>query len=150
MKEVSNIEEHLDEYKDRMVNVSFPLPYNNTYLNDFLIHDFTLAELKKLKKIQRYSQRNQMLNGIFDFMTLDETVELMFKMNKEHPHVGRKYPVGLYIETKMYNFYKDRGFDSAEMVINTLKKHGLDSVEKSTNTIPIILECFEKESLQKM
>lgn len=89
-----------------------------------------------------------MLNGIFEFLTLEETIELMLEMNKNYPHVGRKYPVGLYIETKMYNFYKSKGIDSAEKVIGTLKKYGLDSVEKSQNTIPIILECFEKESLQ--
>ena len=91
-----------------------------------------------------------MLNGMFEMVTLDEAIELLLFLNAKYPRHGRKYPVGLYIETKMYNFYKERGIDSAEKVIGTLQKYGLDSVEKSKDRIPIILECFEKESLQHM
>jgi hypothetical protein len=47
-----------DQYKDRMGNFTFGDPYNNTYTDDFLIHDFTLAEIKQLYRKQRYSIRN--------------------------------------------------------------------------------------------
>ena len=50
LKETTDIMAY-PEYKDRMVNVTFPLPYENTYLNDFLINDFTLEELKGLAKV---------------------------------------------------------------------------------------------------
>jgi len=55
--------------------------------------------------------------------------------------------VGLYIETKMYAFYKSRGLDIAEMLFNVLKKYDLETVEKSNAKLPIIVECFEKDSL---
>ena len=51
----------------------------------------------------------------------------------------------------MYNFYKKNyGIDSAEMVINVLKSYGLDTVDGCKDRLPIILECFEEESLAKM
>ena len=46
----TDILDHLDKFGDRMVNISFPEPYNYEYINDFVIHDFTLAELKTLRK----------------------------------------------------------------------------------------------------
>lgn len=58
--------------------------------------------------------------------------------------------VGLYIETKMYNFYnEDYGQDIAVMVFETLKKYGLETTEKANKKLPIIIECFEKEALIK-
>jgi hypothetical protein len=39
-------------------------------------------------------------------MTLEDVIELMLNLNKNfprHDNIGQK--VGLYIETKMYNFY---------------------------------------------
>jgi hypothetical protein len=56
--------------------------------------------------------------------------------------------VGLYIETKMFNFYKNaRGVDIAELLFKNLEKYGLETAEKSNARLPIIVECFEKESL---
>ena len=58
--------------------------------------------------------------------------------------------VGLYIETKMYNFYLNTfGKDIAVELYNVLKKYDLETVEKSSKKLPIIIECFEKESLVK-
>jgi hypothetical protein len=54
-----------------------------------LIHDFTLAELRELKRTQRYEKRNQDLNTAFSFMTLNETIELMFELNKNYPKKDR-------------------------------------------------------------
>jgi len=45
------------------------------YTDDWLIHDFTLAELKEFRRIQRYSIRNQDFNGLFQIMTLEEVIE---------------------------------------------------------------------------
>lgn len=38
-------------------------------------------------------------------MTLEETIELMLNMNANFPRKDLGEKVGLYIETKMYNFY---------------------------------------------
>ena len=79
MKEVSDIESK-PEFADRKGNFSFKWPYYIDYNNDWLIHDFTLAELKTMKRKQRFDFRNKQLDGIFDFMTLNETIELLLKM----------------------------------------------------------------------
>ena len=107
LKEVSDIELHADKYESRRGNWSFPYPYDYNFTGDFLIHDFTLAELKELRKIERYKSRNHHLDGIFSYVTLEEAIELVLDMNKKFPHHGSKtFPTGLYIETKMYEFYK--------------------------------------------
>merc|ERR1712086_589084 len=113
------------------------------------IQDFTLAEIKTLKRTQRYDYRNQMLNDIWGFLTLNETIELMQTMQIKMPD-NRDYPIGLYIETKQYNWYLDTyGLDSAQMLHDHLSTYSLDTVEKCTSTIPIIVECFESASLRK-
>jgi glycerophosphoryl diester phosphodiesterase len=70
--------------------------------------------------------------------------------NADFPKTDREFKVGLYIETKMYGFYLENyGIDIAEKVYEILKKYDLDTVEKATEKMPIIIECFEKESLVK-
>ena len=58
-----------------------------------------------------------MFNGLFNIVTFEQAIELLIKMNKEHPRKGRSHPVGLYIETKMYSFYLSRGFDIVDKVL---------------------------------
>lgn len=56
--------------------------------------------------------------------------------------------VGLYIETKMYNFYLENyNEDLSELVYKTLQKYDIETVEKANDKLPIIIECFEKEAL---
>lgn len=87
------------------------------------------------------------MNSQFEIQTLDEVIELLLSLNEDFPQSNRDMKIGLYIETKMYGFYKERGLDIAEMLYNNLKKYDLETVEKSKNKLPIIFECFEKESL---
>jgi len=97
--------------------------YTNVYKDDWLIHDFTLAELKELRRNQRYSIRNADFNGLFQIMTLEEVIEQMFELQKINPEVNesRTNRVGLYIETKMYAFYLDNyGINIAQMLFDTL------------------------------
>ena len=113
LKETTDIEDH-PEFADRRGNFSFDFPYGDNYFDDFLIHDFTLAELKTLKRRQRFDFRNQDMNDLFPMMTLEETIDLMYSMQKKNPTEGRSSPIGLYIETKMYEFYlKNYNIDSA-------------------------------------
>ena len=146
LKETTNVEE-FPEFANRMGNYTF-LPYTNVYSNDFLIHDFTLAELKILRRRMRYSTRNPYLNQDFQILTLDETIELMLDLNTKHPRTDIAMKVGLYMETKMYNFYLEEfGQDIALMTYDVLKKYNLNTVQKAEENLPIIIECFEKEAL---
>ena len=50
-----------------------------------------------------------MLDNIFQYMTLNETIELMQSMAIKMPRSqDKKYNIGLYIETKQYKMYRDQ------------------------------------------
>jgi glycerophosphoryl diester phosphodiesterase len=80
LKDTTDIEKYATKYADREGSWDFNALYGSHYNNDWLIRDFTLAELKTLRRNQRYSFRNHDLDGLFDIMTLEETIELMFKL----------------------------------------------------------------------
>jgi hypothetical protein len=80
LKDTTNVEEYSFMFGDRMGNFTF-FPYNNVYTNDYLIDDFSLTELKMLKRRMRYPTRNQFLNNEFSMMTLEEVIELMLSLN---------------------------------------------------------------------
>ena len=67
---------------------------------------------------------------------------------QSHPKT-RPWKIGLYVETKMYQFYLDNyGENIAQMTYDVLKKYGLETIDKCKDTMPIIIECFEGQSLQ--
>ena len=49
----------------------------------------------------------------------------------------------------MYAFYKTRGLDISLAFFNVLQKYGLETIEKSTSKLPIIVESFELDSLKR-
>lgn len=110
-----------------------PFPYSKNYTNDYLIHDFSLSEIKLLKRKQRFEFRNQMMNDIFPYMTLNETIQLMQNMTDKMPrNRSNPHPTGLYIETKHYQYYLDHyGLNFAEILFEHLKAFSLETVEKS-------------------
>ena len=62
-------------------------------------------------------------------MTLEEVIELMLNLNTNFPRHDLSQKVGLYIETKMYNFYLNTyGRDLAQMLYDTLKKYDIETV----------------------
>lgn len=149
LKETTNIESYEDQWGDRIGNYFF-MPYNMKYKEDYLIKNFTLAELKMLRRKMRYASRNPYFNQEFQMLTLEETIEMLLELNANYPRKDIDTKVGLYIETKMYNYYKDsHGQDLAVMLFETLKKYDIETVEKASKKLPIIIQCFEKESLIK-
>lgn len=72
----TNIERYDWLFGDRKGTHEF-WPYEWIYYDDYIINDFTLAELKMLKRKMRYQSRNQWLNSEFEVVTLDEIIEMM-------------------------------------------------------------------------
>jgi glycerophosphoryl diester phosphodiesterase len=106
-----------------------------------------MAEIKMVKRHQRHHYRSTALNSIFDVLTVRESIENLLMLNEQFPR-GKEYPTGLYIETKMYNYYLDNfGIDTVEMLHDLLKEYGLHNIESGQNKLPIIIQCFEKEAL---
>jgi glycerophosphoryl diester phosphodiesterase len=149
LKDTTNVESYPNLFGSRKSSYTFP-PYDNIYSNDYLIRDFTLAELKMLRRKMRYTSRNQYFNAEFSMLTLEETIEMLLNMNANFPRKDIGMKVGLYIETKMYNFYKNvHGVDLADQVYETLKRYDLETIAKANAKLPIIIECFEKEALYR-
>ena len=89
------------------------------------------------------------MDGLYQFVTVEEAIEFQLRLNKEKPSYQYKTrPTGLYIETKMWQFYQDRKIDIATMLYDVLTKYELNTVAKAEALMPIILECFEGGSLK--
>lgn len=66
LKESTNIELYSETYADRKGNFNFSQYTNQSnYVDDWLIHDFDLVELKTLRRKQRYSRRNGYMNDLY-------------------------------------------------------------------------------------
>ena len=53
-----------------------------TYINDWVVNDFTWEEIKyKLWAVNRLESWNPHLNGLFEKITLEDAIELQLKLN---------------------------------------------------------------------
>ncbi|MEB3292408.1 MAG: glycerophosphodiester phosphodiesterase family protein, partial [Synechococcales bacterium] len=79
--------------------------------------DFTLAEIKTLNAIERLPalRSNAFNNDQLKVPTLAEVIELVQQVEKE---TGRK--IGIYPETKHPTFFSDQGFNTSQLLVNTL------------------------------
>jgi glycerophosphoryl diester phosphodiesterase len=57
LRTTTNVDQYDWLFGDRKSNYVFP-PYTEIYTNDYLIHNFTLQELKQLRRKARYPTRN--------------------------------------------------------------------------------------------
>src|SRR5690606_15228145 len=66
--------------------------------------DFTIAEIKTLRARERLAFRSQARNGEFEVPTLEEILDLVARLEREH---GRR--IGLYPETKHPSYFRGIG-----------------------------------------
>ena len=69
LKETTNVEDYSDLYQDRR-KTKIVQPGDHHYTRDFFFDDFTLAEVKALKRKQRFANRSQKMDGVFEVLTL--------------------------------------------------------------------------------
>lgn len=103
-----------------------------------------------VKRRQRYSFRSTAADGVYEIQTLDEAIQLMFTLKKNYKtKISDNPSPGLYIEIKEYPWYMETyGMNLAQALFETLKKYGLETVEKATASgIPVIIQAFEQEAL---
>jgi glycerophosphoryl diester phosphodiesterase len=86
--------------------------------------DFTLAELRTLRAIERLPavrQENTLYDGLFPVPTFEEVLELRGRLSKE---LGRD--IGVIPETKHPTYFRRLGLDLETPLVRTLRKHRLD------------------------
>lgn len=93
--------------------------------------------------------------SIFDFRftlsTLDEVIENVIKFNSLYQ--GRRNPDGrlggILIEAKDSQMYRDLyDVELGELILNTLKKHGVHEVNGATELCPIYLQSFDFQTVK--
>jgi glycerophosphoryl diester phosphodiesterase len=114
----------------------------------FFAFDFTLAEIKTLRAIQRVDYRSKIYDGIFTIPTLDEIIDLV---KKEEQISGRK--VGIYPETKHPTLYlkEAKALDGTKIEFNLGQKL-IDTLVKNKFTDPsrIFIQSFEVGNLKEL
>ncbi|MES5822295.1 glycerophosphodiester phosphodiesterase [Streptomyces sp. RG80] len=105
--------------------------------------DFTLAELKTLRAIERIPANrphNTLYNGRWEIPTFEEVLKWQDEQTRK-----RGKQVWIYPETKHPTYFRKLGLGLEERVAKLLHKHGKDRWNS-----PVILQSFEPTSIQRL
>jgi len=103
-------------------------------------HDFTLAELKTLRAVERIPavrQHNTLYNGLFQVPTFQEMLDLRARLEKE---LGRE--IGVFPETKHPTYFRDLGLELETPLVRTLRRNNLDRPGAK-----VFIQSFEAHNL---
>lgn len=103
--------------------------------------DFTLAELKTLRAIERLPairQHNTLYNGLDQILTLQEDLDLRAQLSaKFHRRIG------IVPEIKHSTFFRSIGLPMEDRTLKVLRRNGLAKA-----TSPVIIQSFEVANLR--
>ncbi|MEU4163282.1 glycerophosphodiester phosphodiesterase [Actinoplanes sp. NPDC026670] len=105
--------------------------------------DFTLAELKTLRAIERIPairQQNTVYDGYFQVPTFQEMLDLRKRLSKE---LGRD--LGVFPETKHPTFFRGIGLELEKPLVRTLRRNGLDK-----RGAKVFIQSFEAANLRDL
>jgi len=125
------------EYADRLTTKVV----DGRILTGWFTEDFTLAELKTLRAVERIPElrpRNTRYDGRYEVPTFDEILTLVAE---ESHRLGR--PVGVYPETKHPSYFADQGLALEEPLLEALARHGMAGPDA-----PVFLQSFEAGNLR--
>jgi glycerophosphoryl diester phosphodiesterase len=105
--------------------------------------DFTLAELKTLRAVERLPQvrqRNTLYNGLFQVPTFEEVLQLRERLSRE-----LEREIGVYPETKHPTYFRNLGLPLEGQLVAKLREHGLDRADA-----PVFVQSFEAGNLRAL
>jgi len=103
--------------------------------------DFTLAELKTLRAVERLPQvrqHNTLYNGRFDVPTFEEILQLRERLSRE-----LRREIGVYPETKHPTYFRALGLPLEDALVPLLRRFGLDRPDA-----PVFVQSFEAANLR--
>jgi glycerophosphoryl diester phosphodiesterase len=106
----------------------------------YFASDFTLKEIKQLRAVQPFADRDQTFNGKFEIPTFDEVLALAKQAGRER---GR--PVGVYPETKHPTFHQRLGLPLEGRLVDALRRAGLNR-----KGAPVYIQSFEQSNLRRL
>ena len=109
--------------------------------------DFTLAELKTLYVHERQNKDGTQVfpnrfqgQSNFAITTFEEQIELIAQLNRQF-----NKNVGIYPEIKSPAWHIKEGADITKIVLDVLRKHGLDDHNKA-----VIVQCFDFNQVKRL
>jgi glycerophosphoryl diester phosphodiesterase len=112
-------------------------------LTGWFTEDFTLAELKTLRAIERIPgirEENAAYDGRYEVPTLQEVIDLVrFESRRE------RRSIGIYPETKHPTYFDSVGLSLEEPLAATLRRNGL-----AGRRAPVFVQSFETGNLQQL
>ncbi|WP_327693700.1 glycerophosphodiester phosphodiesterase [Streptomyces sp. NBC_00459] len=112
-------------------------------LTGWFTEDFTLAELKTLRAIERIPANrphNTLYDGRWEIPTFEEVLRWQDEQTRK-----RGKQVWIYPETKHPTYFRALGLGLEERVAKLLRKHGKDKKNS-----PVIIQSFEPTSIQRL
>jgi glycerophosphoryl diester phosphodiesterase len=109
----------------------------------WFVEDFTLAELKTLRAVERipqFRQHNTLYDGRHEVPTLQELLDLRVQLSRE---LGRS--VGIYPETKHPTFFQRAGLPLEPRLLEILRRNRLDHPDA-----PVFVQSFEVTNLRQL
>ena len=110
-------------------------------VSGWFCEDFTLAELKTLRAVERLPERrprNTRWDGRFEIATFDE---LLMLLAEESRRWDRR--IGLHVELKSSSYLASIGLPLEDAVLASLRDHGLDRRDSG-----VVLQSFETTNLR--
>jgi glycerophosphoryl diester phosphodiesterase len=110
-------------------------------LTGWFVEDFTLAELKTLRAVERLPavrQRNTMYDGLFEVPTFQEVLDLRERLSAE---LGRE--IGICPETKRPAYFRALGLPLEARLLDILDSGGLNRPDA-----PVIVQSLEVTNLK--
>jgi glycerophosphoryl diester phosphodiesterase len=111
-------------------------------LTGWFTEDFTLAELKGLRAVERIPgvrPQNTAFNGLYAVPTFDEVLDLA-----RHSRTCDGGPVGVYPETKHPTYFDGLGLSLEEPLLAGLDANGYEAGD------PVFLQSFETGNLREL
>ncbi|MEA5565148.1 PEP-CTERM sorting domain-containing protein [Anabaena sp. UHCC 0399] len=112
-------------------------------ISGWFTEDFTLAELKTLRAIERIPAirpDNTAFDGLFEIPTLQEVIDLA---KTQSAALGRT--IGIYPETKHPTYFDSIGLSMEEILVSVLNANGY-----TDETAPVYIQSFEVSNLKDL
>src|SRR5262245_8762067 len=113
---------------------------DGTPVTGWWAQDFTLAEIKELRAVERLPFRDHSHDGLYQIPTLQEIIDLV-KASKAA--TGRT--IGIYPETKHPTFHDSFGLSLEEPLVATLKANGYTHPYSA-----VFIQSFEVSNLKEL
>lgn len=102
--------------------------------------DFTLAEIKSMKALERLPNRFPIGHARFEVPTFEEMIQLVQGLNKT---TGRN--AGIYPELKDPSWHRKAGLPLEEACLEILTRYGYTGPEAN-----VFIQCFEPDTLKRL